>query len=307
MPPATDARAATAAPDRTPPSSADSRRSPASTSGWTRPAAAPAPAGSRRPSETRMTRSAAAAGRTPAEARAARGGRHRSKSGLSAPLAPAVLLVAPTLALGSLAATSHAQGTDDSTEVLALDAGRKIDVKASTPLQSAAEDVADAQAEREAQLRASRTAQRAALSATATRPVAAPKPKPIVANWVRPHDGRISSRFGPRWGRMHAGLDLAGPYGSPIRAVGKGVVTFAGRASGYGRLIKIQHENGAETAYGHMSKLLVTEGDVVRPGQLIALTGSEGRSTGPHLHFEVRIDGRAVNPLPWLRNRGVRI
>ena len=241
----------------------------------------------------------------PAESRAPRGGRHRSKSGLSAPLAPAVLLVAPTLALGSLAATSSAQTKDENTEVLALDAGRRINVKASTPLQSSGEELADVQAERQAQLRASRTTERAALSATATRPVA--KPKPVLPTWVRPHDGRISSRFGPRWGRMHAGLDLAGPYGSPIRAVGKGVVTFAGRASGFGQLIRIQHENGVETAYGHMSTLLVTEGDVVRPGQLIALTGSEGRSTGPHLHFEVRIDGRAINPLAWLRNRGVRI
>ena len=99
---------------------------------------------------------------------------------------------------------------------------------------------------------------------------------------------------------MHAGMDIAGPTGQRIMASAAGRVTFAGRASGYGNLVKIDHGHGIETRYGHLSAFNVKPGQLVERGQNIARMGSTGRSTGPHLHFEVRLNGRAMNPRPFL-------
>ena len=99
---------------------------------------------------------------------------------------------------------------------------------------------------------------------------------------------------------MHAGVDIPGPTGTPIYATADGVVNHAGRQGGYGNLVEINHGKGIATRYGHLSKILVADNTRVKRGQLIALMGSTGRSTGPHLHYEVRIDGHAVNPVPFL-------
>lgn len=99
---------------------------------------------------------------------------------------------------------------------------------------------------------------------------------------------------------MHAGVDIPGPVGTPVYATADGTVDRAERASGYGNLVEIDHGKGIATRYGHLSKILIASGAHVHRGQLIALMGSTGRSTGPHLHYEVRIDGRAVNPAPFL-------
>jgi murein DD-endopeptidase MepM/ murein hydrolase activator NlpD len=102
---------------------------------------------------------------------------------------------------------------------------------------------------------------------------------------------------------MHAGIDLSGPIGTPIYATADGVVTTAGwNSGGYGRLIKIDHGRGIETRYGHLSSMSVAPGQRVTRGQVIGRMGSTGRSTGSHLHYEVRIDGRAVNPVPFMRS-----
>jgi murein DD-endopeptidase MepM/ murein hydrolase activator NlpD len=101
---------------------------------------------------------------------------------------------------------------------------------------------------------------------------------------------------------MHAGIDLAGPIGTPIYATADGVVSRAGWGNGYGNLVQISHGGGMETRYGHMSRILVAANTRVHRGQLIGLMGSTGRSTGSHLHYEVRIDGHAVNPVPYLRS-----
>ena len=101
---------------------------------------------------------------------------------------------------------------------------------------------------------------------------------------------------------MHAGVDISGPVGTPVYATADGVVDRAERAGGYGNLVEVDHGKGIATRYGHLSKILVTSGEHIRRGQLIALMGSTGRSTGPHLHYEVRIDGHAVNPAPFLTN-----
>jgi murein DD-endopeptidase MepM/ murein hydrolase activator NlpD len=102
---------------------------------------------------------------------------------------------------------------------------------------------------------------------------------------------------------MHPGIDLAGPYGTPIYATADGTVLRAGwNSGGYGNLVEIDHGRGIATRYGHLSQVLVSAGDHITRGQLIARMGSTGRSTGSHLHYEVRIDGRPVNPIPFMKS-----
>ena len=102
---------------------------------------------------------------------------------------------------------------------------------------------------------------------------------------------------------MHAGIDLAGPLGTPIYATADGIVGRSEwNSGGYGNLVELNHGQGIQTRYGHMSRRLVEAGTRVRRGQLIGLMGSTGRSTGSHLHYEVRIDGRAVNPIPFMQS-----
>ena len=113
----------------------------------------------------------------------------------------------------------------------------------------------------------------------------------------------LTSRFGMRSHpvlggyRMHSGVDLAAPTGTPVSATGAGVVTFANWSGGYGLLVAVDHGNGMQTRFGHLSRLLVSNGQKVARGQLLGLVGSTGRSTGPHLHYEMRHNGRAIDPL----------
>jgi murein DD-endopeptidase MepM/ murein hydrolase activator NlpD len=118
--------------------------------------------------------------------------------------------------------------------------------------------------------------------------------------FVWPARGLLTSRYGWRYRRHHDGVDLAAPHGSPIYAARAGRVVFAGWYYGYGRAVIIEHGGGLTTLYGHASSLLVRTGETVRRGQVIARIGCTGRCSGPHLHFEVRIGGRAVNPLRYL-------
>lgn len=123
----------------------------------------------------------------------------------------------------------------------------------------------------------------------------APFSIPVKANF------RYTSGFGPRWGRLHAGTDFAGPIGTPIYATADGVVTHAGWSSGYGRLIKIRHDFGIETRYAHLNAMDVRVGQRVSRGERIGAMGNSGRSTGPHLHYEVRVNGNPVNPMTYIR------
>jgi len=123
------------------------------------------------------------------------------------------------------------------------------------------------------------------------------------------HATNFTSGFGvrsdPFRGRaaMHGGVDLAGPYGTPIYATADGLVARSEwNSGGYGNLVEIDHGQGIQTRYGHMSRLIARAGQRVRRGELIGLMGSTGRSTGNHLHYEVRIDGRAVNPIPFMQS-----
>ncbi len=118
---------------------------------------------------------------------------------------------------------------------------------------------------------------------------------------MMPTRGRISSRYGSRWGRMHRGLDIAAPTGTPIKAADGGTVTKSGWSNGLGYMIEINHGNGYVTRYGHCSKLLVKQGAKVYKGQEIAKVGNSGNSTGPHLHLEVLINGVHKNPSNYVK------
>jgi murein DD-endopeptidase MepM/ murein hydrolase activator NlpD len=119
-------------------------------------------------------------------------------------------------------------------------------------------------------------------------------------------DGRVTSPFGfrrdpfTRRAAMHSGIDYGGPIGHPIYAAASGKVVFVGWKGGYGRTIDVEHGNGMMTRYAHLHSFGVNVGEAVDAGQTIAGLGNSGRSTGPHLHFEVRINNRAVNPRPFL-------
>ena len=120
------------------------------------------------------------------------------------------------------------------------------------------------------------------------------------AGFIWPVNAPITSPFGWRWGRMHEGIDLGAAYGTPIAAAAAGVVIYAGWEGGYGNLTVIDHGGGLATAYGHQSHIGVSVGESVSQGQIIGNVGSTGHSTGPHLHFEVRVNGQPVDPLGYL-------
>ena len=139
----------------------------------------------------------------------------------------------------------------------------------------------------------------AAMAARLSRPAVAAPRMPLIA-------GRLSSGFGLRVHpllaavRMHSGVDLAAPAGSPIFATDSGRISSAGWQGGYGLAVAIEHPGGMQTRYGHMSRMAVIAGQRVEKGQIIGFVGSTGISTGPHLHYEVRIRGQAINPLSMM-------
>lgn len=117
---------------------------------------------------------------------------------------------------------------------------------------------------------------------------------------IWPATGSVSSPFGPRWGRLHAGIDMPLPEGTPLRAAAAGKVVIAGWVGGYGNYTCIQHTATMSTCYGHQSRLGTSVGASVKQGQVMGYSGNTGHSTGPHLHFEVRINGSPVDPLGYL-------
>jgi peptidoglycan DL-endopeptidase CwlO len=123
---------------------------------------------------------------------------------------------------------------------------------------------------------------------------------PSASGFVWPVSGPVTSPFGWRWGRMHEGVDIGAPTGTPIIAAGAGVVIYSGWMSGYGNLVVIDHGGGLATAYGHMSSIAAGSGASVERGQVIGYVGCTGHCFGPHLHFEVRVNGQAVDPLGYL-------
>ena len=151
-----------------------------------------------------------------------------------------------------------------------------------------------------------RAAEAAEAAAAAAAKAEAEREERLRRQYVRPSNGGLTSTYGPRWGRLHAGLDFGAATGSPIRAVASGEVVSAGYDSGYGNFVHVQHDDGTLTTYNHMSQVM-RRGGSVDPGDVLGLVGSTGHSTGPHLHFEVRVGGSPVDPLPWLRRNGVSL
>ncbi|MDG4806156.1 M23 family metallopeptidase [Micromonospora sp. WMMD1120] len=156
----------------------------------------------------------------------------------------------------------------------------------------------------------------ASASPTPTKTASAkPKPKPKKTTrptpaWVDPMPGAaVTSCYGQRWGTLHAGIDLALPSGTPIRAAAAGTVTQAGDASdGYGNSVFIDHGNGYLNHYAHQSRIAVTVGQKVKAGQVIGYEGATGDATGPHLHFEVHQGmWNQIDPAPFMRARGVNL
>ncbi|VAX11584.1 Peptidase, M23/M37 family [hydrothermal vent metagenome] len=127
-----------------------------------------------------------------------------------------------------------------------------------------------------------------------------PAGRPITKGWLSSYFGIRTDPFNGR--RVHhSGVDFAGKLGSEVVSVASGVVIFAGRRSGYGNLVEVNHGKGYVTRYGHNSKILVKAGDTVKKGQVLSKMGTTGRSTGPHVHFEVMYNGRAVNPKKYIQ------
>lgn len=128
---------------------------------------------------------------------------------------------------------------------------------------------------------------------------------PGAGGYVLPAPGTFTSGFGSRWGTFHRGIDIAGPIGTPIYAVASGTVIDAGPASGFGLWVRIRHDDGAISVYGHMYDFFVSVGERVPAGMQIARMGNRGDSTGPHLHFEIILDGQHVDPQRWLALHGL--
>jgi len=125
-------------------------------------------------------------------------------------------------------------------------------------------------------------------------------PKQAKGYFIWPLKAPLSSLYGPRGKRFHDGVDIDGDFGDPIRAAAAGNVVFSGALGGYGKLVVIKHSNGFFTAYAHNKKNLVKRGKFVRKGDHVAVVGSTGRSTGSHLHFEIRDKNGTYNPLDFL-------
>ena len=188
--------------------------------------------------------------------------------------------------------------------VVALGAGALPDAKAVSPtaladLEKSAATSEDVSARAADANRASRDDERAGLE---TSMAAAPDV------WLLPlHGYNFTSPYGMRWNKLHAGVDLAAPEGTPYGAIHAGTVTKAGWFGGYGYCVIIQHTDGTESIYGHSSSLLVKEGQEVKAGDRLGLVGNTGHSYGSHLHLEVHVKGEPTDPIPWLRAKGVDI
>ncbi|MGH3932748.1 MAG: M23 family metallopeptidase [Pseudonocardiaceae bacterium] len=163
-----------------------------------------------------------------------------------------------------------------------------------------------AAAERAAEVAAAAAAAQAEAGRTARDAVS--RLRVATGDVVMPAAGRLTSGFGARWGTTHYGIDIANAIGTPIYATTDGVVVESGPISGFGMWVRLQHADGTMSIYGHINKSLVSEGQRVAAGEQIATMGNRGQSTGPHLHFEVWLNGaQKVNPLSWLRSNGVDI
>ena len=137
-------------------------------------------------------------------------------------------------------------------------------------------------------------------SSTSVTPLEAGPVQGASGGWIWPVNGTLTSPFGYRWGRMHEGIDISIPEGTPIRAAKPGNVILAAYTGGYGNYTCVDHGGGLSSCYAHQASYAVSPGDEVAQGEMIGYSGNTGSSTGPHLHFEIRVNGSAVDPLGYL-------
>jgi murein DD-endopeptidase MepM/ murein hydrolase activator NlpD len=226
---------------------------------------------------------------------------------------------AAALALTTTGATVQTDSTAQATPVVRQAPAQTQDqarVQADLAARRAAasREATAAAARAQAVQRAARAAHRRAVQARAARAAALAKARQRRAvqararAWVLPvAHYPLTSGFGRRWGRLHAGNDFAAPIGSRLVAMSSGTVTFAGAQSGYGNKVEIRYWDRTVSWYGHMDRVTARVGQKVAPGTLVGYSGNTGHSTGPHLHLEIHPRGRgAVDPKPWLRARGLR-
>jgi murein DD-endopeptidase MepM/ murein hydrolase activator NlpD len=228
--------------------------------------------------------------------------RHALRRSRSAALLPGLLILAAGSAFGGMAVLPGPAAADGGPRSDGPRRTADAGLSSASGAQVAVQVAQDRQDER-----ASRDRRPAPVPTTVPTPepaVAAPAPPPPPL-FVRPGTGRLTSGYGSRWGRLHAGIDLAAGVGAPISAAAAGTVVAAGSEGGYGRVVRLQHDDDTVTVYAHLSELHVTAGQRVTAGTWLGLEGSSGHSTGPHLHFEVRVGDVPVDPAPWLRARGV--
>lgn len=205
--------------------------------------------------------------------------------------------VTPRRSLDSGQRCVHVVGSNESIERIATGyrVGQRLEVRCRAGMKQISTTVSSSEAVRD-------VSSARAVSVQQIDPIRQHKLRPDRFRW--PVNGPVSSRFGRRgFGGWHSGVDIQAPQGRPIRAAAAGTVLFSGWQSSYGRVVKIAHAGGFTTVYAHNLKNSVQAGDRVQPSTVIGAVGRTGRATADHLHFEVRRQGRAQNPLPLLERR----
>lgn len=197
-------------------------------------------------------------------------------------------------------------GTDTSPAIVRL-LGSETATDSYAEAQKVQKSKAIEQTREAARVAADRAARAAADRAAAEAKRAAEERERKASGFVKPAEGTFTSGFGARWGTSHRGIDIANKIGTPIRSVAAGKVIDAGPASGFGLWIRVQHNDGTITVYGHINTIEVSVGQQVGAGDKIATMGNRGQTTGPHLHFEVIKNGTKIDPVPWLNERGIEV
>lgn len=254
--------------------------------------------------------------------RSPRSARRGHSGGLPADVAlAAVVLGAASIGLPATAAFDSSSAATDISQVLTALTEGQAETPSREPVVATSQVLtvhaparpvipnagADVQSLRKANDRTRRVTQqpREASSAREAEPTAG-RATTVRGGFARPVTGRVTSSYGSRSGGTHYGLDVANRIGAPIRAAASGTVISAGPASGFGLWVRIRHDNGTVTVYGHINRALVDVGQDVDAGEVIAEVGNRGQSTGPHLHFEAQsAGGEKLNPARWLDQRGV--
>ena len=191
--------------------------------------------------------------------------------------------------------------TQELTGLIVEEEARQAAIREAARIQAERERVAQEEARLAAQRAADLAAGRVPAETTVNRAEAELVNAPTVPGSLAwPVSGTMTSGFGPRWGRQHNGIDVAASIGTPVTAAGSGSVVNAGPNGGFGNMVTINHGNGLVTVYAHLNAINVRSGQTISTGQSVGTVGTTGNSTGPHLHFETRINGIAYNPLQYL-------